>query len=97
MLKGVNDASKRIAFLVWCLVFCPAAGLLAALGNGGDGGARFLFLFLGVPAILAVVGAVAARQRGWAYIAGPLVAAALGGLSWILLVIMLANAGVFDT
>jgi hypothetical protein len=93
----VEEASRRSVFLVWCLVFCPAAGLLAALGNGGEGGARFLFLFLGIPAILAVVGAVATRQRGWAYIAGPLVAAALGGLTWILLVLYLLNAGVFDT
>jgi hypothetical protein len=65
--------------------------------HGRRGGvAKFVFLFIGLPALLALAGAVAQHRRAHEAVLGAFLAGALGALSWILTVLWLASQGVFE-
>jgi hypothetical protein len=91
-------AHSRTPFLVWALVACPIlAWIVAVYGAHGEGGAaKFLFLFLALPALLTIGGGKVMGRR-WtesAFVA--LLSALCGGLTWILTIAYLASQGVFD-
>jgi hypothetical protein len=89
---------RRGLYVVWTVICCPAVGwLVAVLVAHGEGGvAKFIFLFIALPALLAVAGAVATRRSIGAAIAGSVASASVGALSWMLTIVWLATQGVFD-
>jgi hypothetical protein len=89
---------SRPGFYVWSLLVSPLAGVLvAALGTRGEGGvARFAFLFIGLPALLALSGAIATRRRGLDMVGGAVAAAVTGALNWFLILLWLEAQGVLN-
>ena len=55
-VRAIDQDIVRTWFYVWCLVGCPLIGWSAAVfGTHGEGGvAKFVFLFVGIPALLAL-------------------------------------------
>jgi hypothetical protein len=91
-------ARSRPGFYLWSLLVCPLIGLLVAvLGTRGEGGvAKFAFLFIGLPALLAVAGALAARKRALDTLAGALGAGLTGAGNWVLILLWLEAQGVLE-
>jgi hypothetical protein len=85
-------------FYVWSLIGCPLIGLsLAVFGTNGEGGVtKFVFLFVGLPALLALGGARSLDRGVGDAVVGTVAAGALGALAWFLVVLWLASQGVFD-
>jgi hypothetical protein len=89
---------QRMTFYVWSCIGCPLIGWSTAVfGTHGEGGvAKFVFLFIGLPMLLALVAArVHDRPVGDA-VAGTVAAGALGALTWFLTILWLALHGVFE-
>jgi hypothetical protein len=87
-----------MSFYIWSLVGCPLIGWSAAVfGTQGEGGvAIFVFLFVGLPGLLALVGAVILGRRLLEAVVGTAAAGALGALTWFLTILWLASQGVFE-
>lgn len=91
-------ARSRPSYYVWSLLVSPLVGVLVAVfGTRGEGGvARFAFLFVGLPALLALAGAIAMRRRGLDVVGGAVGAAVTGALNWFLILLWLEAQGVLD-
>lgn len=89
---------RPTSFYAWSLVGCPLVGWSAAVfGTHGEGGVpKFVFLFVGLPALLALVGARLLDRRVADAVLGTVAAGILGGLTWFLTILWLASEGVFD-
>lgn len=70
---------------------------MAVFGTRGEGGfAKFAFLFIGLPGLLALVGARLLSRRFVEAVVGMVVAGALGALSWFLMILWLVSQGTFE-
>jgi hypothetical protein len=99
-MKGMGSLPRsRPGYYVWSLLISPLVGtLVAVLGTRGEGGVpKFVFLFVGLPALLAIGAALAMRRGAVDTIAGAVGAAVTGGLNWFLILLWLEAQGVFDT
>jgi hypothetical protein len=97
-VRAIDQDIVRTWFYVWSLVGCPLIGWSAAVfGTHGEGGvAKFVFLFVGIPALLALAGARLFGRSIVDAVVGATVAGALGGLTWFLTILWLASQGVLD-
>lgn len=87
-----------MSFYAWSLIACPLIGWSAAVfGAHGEGGiAKFVFLFIGLPALLALVGARFLSRPVVDAVVGIVAAGAFGALTWFLTILWLASQGVFE-
>jgi hypothetical protein len=92
------SVSQRISFYAWCLLGCPLIGWSAAVfGTRGEGGMpKFVFLFIGVPALLAIAGGRVLHARAGESAVGAVAAGVLGGLTWFLTILWLISSGVIE-
>jgi hypothetical protein len=71
--------------------------VLASFWAHGEGRpAKFVFLYIGVPALLAIAGARFLRTRTIDGIIGAVGAASMGAVVWFLVLLWLASQGVFE-
>lgn len=89
---------QRMTFYVWSCIGCPLIGWSTAVfGTHGEGGvAKFVFLFIGLPVLLALVAARLLDRRVGDAVLGTVAAGALGALTWFLTILWLASQGVFE-
>jgi hypothetical protein len=89
----------RAWFYLWSLVACPLiAWFVAVFGTNGNGGAtKFTLIFIGLPALLALVGARLLKRGAGDAIIGAVLAGILGAVAWFLTVLWLASEGVYET
>lgn len=89
---------SKPGYYVWSLLVSPLIGVLVAVfGTRGEGGVpKFVFLFIGLPVLLAVSGAIATRRRGLDMVGGAVGAAVTGALNWFLILLWLEAQGVLD-
>lgn len=89
---------QRLAFYVWSCIGCPLIGWSTAVfGTHGEGGfAKFFFLFIGLPVLLALVAARLLDRHIGDAVLGTVAAGALGALTWLLTILWLASQGVFE-
>ena len=87
-----------MTFYVWSCIGCPLIGWSTAVfGTNGEGGvAKFVFLFIGLPVLLALVAARLLDRRVGDAVLGMVAAGALGALTWFLTILWLASQGVFE-
>lgn len=89
--------ARRAFFYGWALLACPAiACATAALWTHGKGGlAKFVFLFCGLPAILAVVAVRPAGVRRRDALRGVTGAVVMGLVGWLVIVVWIVS-GIHD-
>ena len=88
---------RRSFFYAWALLACPAiACATAALWTNGKGSlAKFVFLFCGLPAILAVCAVRPASVRRRDALRGVTGAVVMGLVGWFVIVAWIAS-GIHD-
>lgn len=89
--------SRRATALVWSLLVCPLIALLIVWLTDGDPSIGPVMVFFVIPTFFSLAGQAIMRRPALEALVLSLLAAVEGGVVWLILVLLLASHGVFDT